>query len=119
MKRRRWPRFLFLILIIGPIAIFVFGSVVMLLWNNVLTPVLNVREVTFWQALGLLVLSKILFTGFMGGGRRQYRRRMMRDWERLTPEEKERFRDEWKNRCGPWGEKPWNAGSNTAQPSTP
>jgi hypothetical protein len=112
--KRRWPRFLFFLLVVGPLAIFIFGSVVMLLWNNVLTPVLKVGEVTFWQALGILVLSKILFAGFMGGGgRRYYRRRMWRDWEKLTPEEKERYREEWRNRCGPWSERQWNAGTGT------
>ena len=118
MYRRRWPRFLLLFIVFAPIAIFIFGSIVRLLWNGVLHPVLNVNEINFWQALGILVLSKILFTGFMGGGPRRYRRRMMRDWDKLTPEEKERFREEWRNRCGDWGTKPWSSGGEGTQTST-
>ena len=116
--RRRWPRFLLFALILVPLAIFIFGSIVQLLWNNVLAVVLNVHTVTFWQALGILALSKILFTGFMGGGRRYYRRRMMPDWDKLSPEEKEKFRQEWRDRCGPWGERAWNSGSESSQTST-
>jgi len=54
-----------------PIAIvagvFIFGSLVMFLWNSILPAVLGVSIITFWQALGILVLSKILFGGFRGG----------------------------------------------------
>ena len=117
--RRRWPRFLAFFLIIGPLAIFIFGTVVQWLWNNVLATIVNVHTVTFWQALGILVLSKILFTGFMGGGsRRYYQRRMMRDWDKLSPEEKEKFRQDWRDRCGPWGERSWRSDSSTPQTET-
>jgi hypothetical protein len=104
MKRSRLTKFIFLVIVVAPVAIFLFGSVVMLLWNNVLTPVLHVSEITFWQGLGLLVLSKILFGSF--GGRGRYRRdfgkqRIM--WNSMTPEQKEKFKEEWRgrsHRCG-------------------
>jgi Ca2+/H+ antiporter, TMEM165/GDT1 family len=84
------------------VGIFVFGGVVMLLWNNVLTPVLHVTTVTFWQALGLLVLSKLFFSSF-AGGRGGYRRgfymKQKLMWDQMTPEQKEKFRQEWKDRC--------------------
>jgi Ca2+/H+ antiporter, TMEM165/GDT1 family len=104
MRRSRLTKFIFLFILIAPVAIFVFGSVIMLLWNNVLTPVLHVSEITFWQGLGILVLSKILFGSF--GGRRgsngyYMKQRMM--WNNMTPEQKEKFKEEWKTRsrgCG-------------------
>jgi Ca2+/H+ antiporter, TMEM165/GDT1 family len=78
-------------------------GVIMLLWNNVLAVVLHISTVTFWQALGILVLSKILFGGFRGGGqwgKRQWGKKMMQRWDGMTPEEKEKFRGEWEKRCG-------------------
>ena len=52
------------------------------------------RLVSYWQAMGILVLSKILFGGFRGrpGPPWYWRRRMMERWEKMTPEEREKFR---------------------------
>ncbi len=84
--------------------------IVMALWNNVLVPVLHVTLINFWQALGIFALSKILFGGFPGrGGRgRQWNRHWNGDmggmrgkWMNMTPEEKENFKKDWRNRCDP------------------
>ena len=45
----------------------VLGFIVMNLWNWLVPSVFGWHSITFWQALGLLVLSKILFGGFRGG----------------------------------------------------
>ena len=59
------------------------GFVVQLLWNWLLPPILGVREVTFWQALGLLALCRILFGGFgHNGGSHAGPRRARREWWR-------------------------------------
>lgn|SRR5512134_3788846 len=86
------------------------GAVVQLLWNWLLPPLFGWRQITFWQSLGLLALCRILFGGFgrHGGSRSDVRRRMadrMADrvaerWERMTPEERERFRQRMRERCG-------------------
>lgn len=104
MNPYRWVRILVLVILIAPIAILIFGGVVMLLWNNTLVPVLDVHEVTFWQALGILVLSKILFGHFGGGSasNRYYRKQRMM-WNNMTPEQKEKFKEEWKKRSRRWG----------------
>jgi hypothetical protein len=102
MKRGfRGPKFLFIIPF-ALLGIAVFTWIVMLLWNNVLAVVVHVSAVSFWQALGLLVLSKILFSGFRGAhwGRHQWKGKMMQRWDNMTPEEKEKFRGEWERRCG-------------------
>ena len=98
----------FLVLFIA--AILLFGGVVMALWNAILPAVLGVKAITFLQALGILVLSKILFGGFgrrggwQGGGRHQWRNNMKEKWSKMTPEEREKFKAEWSNRCGSrWG----------------
>lgn len=70
------------------------GEVVMLLWNWLAPALFGLRPVTFWQALGLLALCRILFGGFGMGGNasRRSRRRGAERWEQMTPEERERFR---------------------------
>ena len=86
--------------------IFIGGQVVMHLWNWNLPAVFGWREITFWQALGLFALCRILFggTGVMRGttanSRRRIRERMAERWEHMTPEERERFRQSWRGRCG-------------------
>ena len=86
------------------IALFVFvaGGIVMLLWNWLLPPLFGWPQITFWQALGLLALSRILFGGFglRGSGRSNFRRRMVERWEHMTPEERERFQQGMRGRCG-------------------
>jgi hypothetical protein len=83
----------------------VFSFVVMWLWNWLMPAVFGLRTVTIWQAVGLLLLCKILFGGFRGahshGG--FSRRRIIERWERMTPEEREKFRASFAGRCGPWG----------------
>ena len=70
------------------------GWVVMSLWNWLLPGLFGWRMITFWQALGLLILCRILFGGFGGGGMRRSRwRRDSGDrWGNWTPEEREKFR---------------------------
>jgi hypothetical protein len=84
------------------------GFIVMGLWNNILVAVLGVKAITFVQALGMLLLSKILFGGFRGNcggrGRQQWKMRWQEKMSNISPEEKEKFKAEWKNRCGgKWG----------------
>lgn len=44
------------------------GEVVMHLWNWLLPPLFGWHQLTFWQALGLLALCRILFGGLGHGG---------------------------------------------------
>ena len=83
----------------------VFTYVVMSLWNWLMPALFGWHLITYWQAMGILILSKILFGGFRGGRRQHWygRRRMMERWERMTPEEREKFRDAMRGRCGPLG----------------
>ena len=103
---------------IAPLAIlgmlvfmFLGGEIVRLLWNWLLPPLFGWREVTFWQALGLLALCRILFggSGWRGSMRSNMRRRMQERYEHMTPEERERFRQRMRER---WGFGP-SAGEST------
>jgi hypothetical protein len=80
----------------------VFGLIVMLLWNWLMPVLFGLARIGYWQALALLILSKILFGGFRGhwGGGMRGRQRMFERWERMTPEERERFRTGFRGHCG-------------------
>lgn len=90
MTRKRKLMFIVPAAILG-IVLFAFlgGEIVKQLWNWLLPPLFGFPRLSFWQALALLALSRILIGGFgFGGHRSRYRRR----WEHMTPEERERFR---------------------------
>lgn len=99
MRRYRLLRVLKIALFAG-VAVTVFSFLVMGLWNVLMPGIFAVRMISFWQALGLLVLCKILFGGFrpFSGGSPRWRRRMMERWEQMTPEEREKFKQGM--RCG-------------------
>jgi hypothetical protein len=87
-------------IILAFIGIFAFGSIVMLLWNALMPVIFHLPLITFWQALGLLVLAKIFFSGFRGGPRARWKRDSLKEgWAKMTPEQQERFRQEWGRRC--------------------
>jgi Ca2+/H+ antiporter, TMEM165/GDT1 family len=108
MKNMMWhgvegKKFWYKRIIFIPIAIVLFGLaagfIVMFLWNSILPGVIGVHTITFWQAAGILVLSKILFGGFHGkGGHHRFHghsREMRERWMQLTPEEREKLRNRW------------------------
>jgi hypothetical protein len=97
MRNRRKKFILFFILAPVAFALFVFlgGEVVRRLWNWLLPTLFSVPEITFWQALGLLVLCRILFGGFSMHGRGP---RGRRHFELMTPEEREGFRHRMRRR---------------------
>lgn len=107
-------RFIFI-----PIAVAAFLSlisfVVMQLWNHLLPDILHVGVITFWQAMGIFVLCKILFGfgrgkrgapwgGGSWGGSPWMRQKMQERFRSMTPEQKEKFKQKMRDRaCGPWG----------------
>ena len=85
--------------------VFIFGFVVMYLWNWLMPELFGLKVITYCQAFGILVLSKILFGGFKGrrgcgcgGHRGHWRSRWKEKWEGMSEEEREKFRQ----RCGDW-----------------
>ena len=100
MKSYRFLRVL-KIALFGALAVTAAGFVVMSLWNILMPGLFAVPSISFWQALGLLILSKILFGGFRphSGGGPRWRRRMMERWEGMTPEEREKFKQGMRHGC--------------------
>ncbi len=85
-------------------AVALLGLVVMSLWNALIPELFHGPQLRYWQAVGLLVLTRILFGGFRGRGwhgHGRWRGEMWRrQWESMTPEERERLRARFKHRCG-------------------
>ena len=49
--------------ILGVAAIAGFGFVVMWLWNWLIPEIFGLGEITFWQAFGIIIMARLLFTG--------------------------------------------------------
>ncbi len=76
------------------------GLLVMLLWNWLMPELfVGARQIGYFQALGILLLSKILFGGCHAHGRWKERRQ---HWESMTPEEREQLKGHFKSRWGHW-----------------
>ena len=73
----------------------IFGIIVMLLWNWLMPSMFGFVTVSFWQALGILVLCRILFGSLGGlhhGTRHAHDRFHLREkWQKMTPEERKEF----------------------------
>jgi hypothetical protein len=92
--KKKWAKKIPAFIAIASLGVFVFSGAVMLLWNNILPAVFHVGAITFWQAMGILVLSKLLFGGFRGRrgiGAWNGRKRMFGKWQNMSAEEKELF----------------------------
>ena len=98
------------------------GFVTMRLWNWLVPALFNGPSISFWQTLGLLLLTRILFGGWGRGGRAGdwgrrreiWRKKMESRLAHLTPEEQEKFRQKMRTSCGP----PWMRRREEAEIST-
>ena len=102
------------ILVFIPLLLFVFGEIVRSLWNWLMPMLFHLATITFWQALGLMVLSWLLFGGLRGVGRvgsgqrghwrqrmhERWEQRWDRRWEQMSSEEQDKFREWARTRCG-------------------
>lgn len=96
MKNRK-PIFL----LIPIILFFAIGFIVMLLWNALIPLIFKITTITYFQALGLFLLTRILFGNFGFGNKKPpfvneaFREKMLN----MTDEERQQFKKEWKERC--------------------
>ncbi|MDR2121784.1 MAG: hypothetical protein LBP34_01540 [Flavobacteriaceae bacterium] len=83
------------------------GTVVRLLWNWLMPDIFGLAVINFWQALGLLVLFRLLFGSFGHKPGRHARHNLIRDkWLKMTSEEREEFinkKRHWFFRKHPFG----------------
>lgn len=106
--RKRWSPFIFVPLALAVIALL--AGVVMLLWNATISPLFDLPEIKFWQALALFALCRLLF-GRLGPppAYRQHqvgksRAAWKEKWGNMSEEERAAFKARWKERCGKRGE---------------
>jgi hypothetical protein len=79
---------------------FIGGEIVQHLWNWLLPPLVGWPVLNFWQALGLLALCRILFGGFGWHRARGFRFGGMGGrFSRMSPEERDRFRQSVRDYC--------------------
>ncbi|MFT3919011.1 hypothetical protein [Cloacibacterium sp.] len=111
----------FLIALLFISALFLLPYIVMLLWNGILPEIIGVKNITYWQAVGIFILCKLLFGGFKRGGNHHHKKHQMmkkhfknccnnndnkssmkealRDkFMNMSDEERENFRQKWKDR---------------------
>ena len=100
--RWKWIFLAPLVILAMPLFVFLGGEVVLHLWNWLLPPLFGWRVLTFWQALGMLTLCRILFggVGMSGSGRSNFRSCRKERCGNMTPEERERFRQRMRERWG-------------------
>ncbi len=107
--------------ILGGIVFMAFGGfAVQWLWNWLLPPLFGWHLVTFWQALGMLLLCRILFGGLgrHGGGKHRWggeRRDRKGDCDSRTPEERQQMREQFRERL----RKRWGGHQPGHQPGPP
>ncbi len=94
----RWAMMGVMFVLFAAAAAFVVSYVAMSLWNWLLPALFGFKTITYWQALGLLVLSWIFFGRFRGGhwhrhGHR-WRHRLHERMAGMSPEELKRFAEE-------------------------
>lgn len=93
LKKRRYLKFILFI----PVIVAAFAAAVMLLWNALIPELFHGPVLSYWQALGLLVLSHILFRGGHPHHLRteMWHRRMEERLAGMTPEERQKFHERW------------------------
>lgn len=78
--------------ILGIGAMFLFVWLIMLLWNALIPELFNGPVLSYWQAAGILILSKILLSGFGSGSGRKS------DYSKSKW--KSKYHDKYRKRCG-------------------
>jgi len=102
IKRKLLPAILFIVIFL------LCGVAAMLLWNALLPQIIQVTTINYWQALGLMLLGRILFGRFKfgpGSWRGENGPRHLLKDKLMTMDETDRasFREEWRKRCGERG----------------
>jgi len=99
--KARWIRKVAAFAVLVVLAAGAVGLVVMALWNWLVPALFAGREIDFWQALGLLVLARLLVGGLRRGGHHgHWRGRFASRWAEMSEEERARVRASMQRRCG-------------------
>jgi hypothetical protein len=102
--RRHWIAKGLIGILLAAVVLVVVTYAVMYLWNWLVPTLIGWKSIDFLQAMGLLVLTRLLvgFRGFGGWHRHHHahwRGRMHERWAQMTPEEREKFKEGMRGRC--------------------
>jgi hypothetical protein len=110
--------YIFKCAVLALIFIALVGFVTMWLWNWLVPDLFNGPVITYWKALGILLLTKILFWGFGGkhhhhnGGEHPWKSRFANKFSNMTPAEREAMKQKMKEKWCSW-DKPRSDGDST------
>lgn len=99
-RRRGGRKFLFAPLFI--LLILLLGGIVYWLWNAILPEVTGIKPLKYPQALGLLVLCRLLFGNFgwkKNGDGRRFGQEFKERFRNMSEEDRARLKEEWRKRC--------------------
>ena len=101
--RAPWPIKALFFIVIAILYILVFSTIVMWLWNAILPKISNLQPISYIQAAGLLILSKILFGSMnFGKNKEDFKNRSQHwrnKWRSMSSEEKHEMKERWKRHC--------------------
>jgi hypothetical protein len=105
MSIPRKGRLIKLFFLVLPLFLIVFAGLIWAvygLWNWLMPAIFGLHAITYWQALGLMLLCWILFGGLRGArsSGRRWRHGMRERWARMTPEQREAFLKAMRSRWG-------------------
>ena len=108
--------------VLGMLFVTVMGVVTMYLWNWLVPVLFSGPIINFWQALGLVALSKILF-GFGGKGghsrshawKSEFKQKWMDKYSHMSPQDREKLKQKFKDKWCAWEESPVTKSANTQQ----
>ncbi|MEM1320643.1 MAG: hypothetical protein AAGG75_10335 [Bacteroidota bacterium] len=103
-RGKPWPVKLLFFLLAAAAFLLLVGGAIMWLWNAILPDLVGVKPIRFWQAVGLLLLVRLLMGGLrygLFGSKRHYarKRRWKEKWMNMSEEERQEFKNRWKERC--------------------
>jgi len=90
----------FKMILLGIIALAAISAIIMFLWNLIIPGILGLATINFWQALGLFILTRILFGRYGFGnkarmiGHRMYgvgENPIHEKWMKMTNEQRKEF----------------------------
>jgi len=99
-----WRKRRFFFIPIFLFGLFAMSAIVMILWNAIIPAVSGILPLSYWQAMGVLILCRILFSGFKFRGNHGHRPPFMHPSLRnrlmeMTDEERAQFKNQWRERC--------------------
>ncbi len=98
--KRHWVFGAIKMMTFAVVLVLVAGVAVMLLWNALVPAIFGTAPITWLQAVGLLVLARLLVGGRRAfGGHYGWRRRWESKVAAMSPEERQKWKEEFGGYC--------------------